>query len=109
MAVHDFRFIKDGYIVCNSKMHELICCKGPIEKSWKVKLQNYVRGLAITDFYIYAGTSTNHSRAYHDQIAGTVNNVIFKINSRNGQILDRYSLNENVGKEIYSIVAIEDH
>jgi len=113
---HDFMFTNEdendynGMIVCDSANSSVLYMATPIEDSWEKKLQNYTRGICILPYSYMIGTSTNRSRrSAIYKIQEEIDNTIFELDKKNGNIIDSYKFERDVvGNEIYGIAAMYD-
>lgn len=92
---HDYRIVKDGYVVCNSKKSSFIYSGVCIEKSWEVALDGFTRGVGVVDDGYYVGVSKR--REY---------NRIYKINLNGDIVENRLFENKSTNAEIYSILPL---
>ena len=95
---HDFYPLEDGYLINNSLVKQVVCCRVPIERSWSQLVMEYTRGLEVYGKNVYVGCSgRNHRHSY-----------VIQLDLETGRIKEQYELPERFGVEIYSIVKIFD-
>jgi hypothetical protein len=96
---HTPRRVGDDWIVCSSATSELLVFRaGRHETPERVQLQDWVRGLAITDRHIFAGESVNR------QLTTEVRNATVAVLDRGTKaVLGRLTLPY---REVYDIVPV---
>lgn len=94
---HTPRRLDDKWMICSSATSELLIYEGDLsEPSRRVQLQNWPRGAAITDDFIFVGESVN--RLLTDEVKGATIAVLRRDTMR---LIERLSLPY---REVYDLV-----